>query len=712
MSINRASTWAVGAALCIAGALLSQGAYADEGAADPHIAFTYPAGGKAGTTVQITVHGQNLDGAQTVSISGRHVSARIIADKPKPKPKPDPKAKSKNKGKAKGKAKPSAPDTSATQLKIAVTIDKDATPGQRDLHVITHDGVSNRYRFFVDQLREVREAEPNSKPDNPQALGPLPAVANGQIFGGDKDVFRFRAAAGQTLVFQAQARAILPYLADAVPGWFQANLTLYDAGGKPIAYVDDFRHHPDPVLIHTFKAGGEYLIEITDALSRGRNDFVYRLRVGELPFITHVTPLGVPAGQTTRLRVSGANLPIKTLDFTPDAEPGRLDSVRVTAANGIVSNALPLHVGGIPEQREREPNNLNREPEVVKLPVIVNGTIGSPNDADCFAFDARKGQKIVIDALARRLDSPLDAVVEVFDARGKYLTKNDDHVDPAFPLITHHADSQLIHSVPRDGRYVVRIRDTQSASGDAYQYRLVISEPKPDFELRLMPINRSIAPGGTAVLSAEVIRKHGFDGPVRLYLSGLPDGFASRGAAVPAKEKVVRFTITAPPELTDKLLAPKLSGAATIDGKSVVREARPAQEVMQAFIYKHRPCMEQLLMAVVPPKHFTLSLVEPDEKVVEVPRGGEAKVSIKVHRLADGKRNIRVVALEPPKGLYVRPGPIPVDKDMGTVTIRSTKFPVGYTYNLILVGEMRIGKQTITAPAPAITIQIVEPKPA
>ena len=40
---------------------------------------------------------------------------------------------------------------------------------------------------------------------------------------------------GQRLVISAKARDLVPYVADGVPGWFQAVLRLYDAGGKELA---------------------------------------------------------------------------------------------------------------------------------------------------------------------------------------------------------------------------------------------------------------------------------------------------------------------------------------------------------------------------------------------------------------------------------------------------------------------------------------------
>ena len=130
--------------------------------------------------------------------------------------------------------------------------------------------------FYVGRLPEFREqeSEPAFEPQDflaglvrypPGTETPvtLPAVVNGQLIPrepfmlhysaerftpGAADRFRFEARKGQQLVIAAAARELIPYLADAVPGWFQATLALYDAQGKQVAYDDDYRFHPDPVL--------------------------------------------------------------------------------------------------------------------------------------------------------------------------------------------------------------------------------------------------------------------------------------------------------------------------------------------------------------------------------------------------------------------------------------------------------------------------------
>jgi len=223
----------------------------------------------------------------------------------------------------------------AENVTLQVTVAPDAAPGERELRLGTPLGLTNPLVFCVGQLPEFSEKhakigdvpdigkgwkfgqQPQSTPPETETNITLPAVVNGQITPhttalnrfqarqgeqftpADVDRYRFQAREGQRLVVAAMAQELIPYLADAVPGWFQATLTLYDAKGKELAYDDDFRFHPDPVLLYKIPKDGEYVIEIKDAIYRGREDFVYRMAVGELPFVTSIFPLGGPAGAQT-----------------------------------------------------------------------------------------------------------------------------------------------------------------------------------------------------------------------------------------------------------------------------------------------------------------------------------------------------------------------------------------------------------------------------
>ena len=199
----------------------------------PAIKFVFPAGGQRGKSVDVIVNGTGLQGANAVRVSGGGVTGQVL------------KVENRN------------------LLRIAVTIDPDAAVGERDLRVMTPaGGVSNRFRFFVGELPEINEKEPNSLKSQAHALETLPIVVNGQVNPSDTDFFRFAAKAGETLVCHVQARELLPYIADAVPGWLETCLTLYDADGKELAYVGRFRFNPDPLLIYQIPKDGEYLIEV------------------------------------------------------------------------------------------------------------------------------------------------------------------------------------------------------------------------------------------------------------------------------------------------------------------------------------------------------------------------------------------------------------------------------------------------------------------
>ncbi|MCM8830482.1 MAG: PPC domain-containing protein, partial [Candidatus Omnitrophica bacterium] len=153
---------------------------------------------------------------------------------------------------------------------VDIEITPTATLGNRELRLQTPRGITNPLYFQIGAIPEVLEEEPNDPNIEGIPVQNIPVVFNGQIMPGDVDRFKFNARKGQNLVIEVYAREIIPYMADAVPGWFQATLTLYNSQGKKIAYVDDYRFSPDPVMFFNVPEDGEYTIEIKDALYRGR----------------------------------------------------------------------------------------------------------------------------------------------------------------------------------------------------------------------------------------------------------------------------------------------------------------------------------------------------------------------------------------------------------------------------------------------------------
>ncbi len=347
----------------------------------------------------------------------------------------------------------------------------------------------------------------------------------------------FRLAKASSLSSPSSARQLIPYLADAVPGWFQAAVTLYDPAGKELAFADHYRFHPDPVLHYVIPKDGQYMIEIRDSIYRGREDFVYRISVGELPFLTSIFPLGGKAGETTIVELEGWNLP--TARLTQDVKDKGPGVYPLSVSRGeSTSNRLPFAIDTLPECRAEKAISTPDAAQRVTLPIIVNGRVDQPGQWSVFRFDGRAGEQIVAEVLARRLDSPLDSVLKLTDAAGKQLAFNDDHEDKGMGLDTHHADSWLTAALPANGTYYLHLGDAQQKGGPEYAYRLRIGPPRPDFELRIVPSSINVRGMASVPLTVYALRKDGFSGEITLALKGRrPDSRSAAAACPPIKIK-------------------------------------------------------------------------------------------------------------------------------------------------------------------------------
>ena len=604
----------------------------------------------------------------------------------------------------------------AETVLIEITIDPDAQPGSRELRLATKTGLTNPMVFHVGLLPEIRELEPNSRQAYPERVAvilpairgrdaldtardtdaldtaeplDLPVLLNGQIMPGDVDRFRFRANKEQQLVIEVQARSLIPYLADAVPGWFQAVLALYDAGGREVAFADDYRFNPDPVLFYKIPENGEYELEIRDSIYRGREDFVYRIAVSEQPFITQMFPLGGRAGVETVASINGWNLPGTELPL--DTRPG-VNNFRKTAYydNKCLSNSVTYAVDTLPECNETESNNTPEEAQLIELPKIINGRIAESGDVDMFRFDGHAGDKIVAEVYGRRLNSPLDSLLRLTDSSGNVLEWNDDHVlkdsylhRDMMGLITHHADSYMPAELPKDGTYYVQLTDAQHHGGGAYGYRLRIAPAHGDFVLRVTPSSIGMRAGGTAAIWVHALRKDGFDGEIDVLLKDAPAGFELCGGRIPAGRDRIRVTLTAPPDAPAETVPLQLEGRASIGGHTVNRLAVPADDVMQAYLYRHLvPAQEFLVLIqksrwVVPPVELA------GNSPVRIPAGGSAQVRIETTGHANFK-GVQLQLNEPPDGLTMHDVTVVPNGLAFQLKADENVMPNGFSDNLII----------------------------
>ncbi len=493
-------------------------------------------------------------------------------------------------------------DSIASLVLVDIVIATDAKPGERELRLVTPKGVSNPLPFHVGQLPEFtrkpmvtaskqvlgkEEQALRKRPaDEVENRITLPCTVNGQIASGEVNRYRFEARKGQRLVISTLGRQLVSYIADAVPGWFQPVLSLYDAAGQEVAYDDDYQFKPDPTILYEVPKDGEYAFEIRDSIYRGREDFVYRITIGELPFMTSLFPLGRRVGAPVAVRMKGWNLDEARLTpLASDAGAG----VQWLAANrkGFVSNRVPFALDTLPECSEKGRNNDLAHAQKVKLPIIINGRVDKTDDWDVYEFSGKANDRIVAEVQARRLDSPLDSVIKLTDGQGTLLAFNDDHEDLCAGLNTHQADSYFIATLPADGSYFVHIGDTARQGGAEYAYRLRLSPPLPDFELRVAPSSVSLKGKSSAPLSVYALRKDGFDGPIKLTLNDPPPGFSASPITLTGTQTVARVNIKTTLTATEEPVNLSIVGSARVGDEEIAHEAVPAEDRMQAFLWRH-----------------------------------------------------------------------------------------------------------------------------
>jgi len=694
----------------------------------PGVGYVYPAGGQTGATLEVVVGGQFLGGVRKAIVSGGGVQATVIKhvrplngkeflelqEKVQEAQKKaasvskrpgnlqlmvallaaaeeagiDPDAlrafleMRRRRADPKGQVNPQLSETVVLQ----VTIDPDAEPGPRELRLFAPAGLSAPWPFHIGRLPERREEEPNDRVADQARKTPLPLVLNGQILPGDADRFSFEARKGQRLVAVASARALAPYLADAVPGWFQAVLTLYDAEGREVAFADDYRYDPDPVLCYEVPKNGRYTLEIRDALYRGREDFVYRVTLGEVPFVTSVFPLGGPATATTTVKLAGWNLPSEELSIdgraygpglhwipiSPDAAPG----LRVPFA---IDDALQ-------ESLEQEPNDEPAGAQGVRPPRVLNGRIDRPDDQDVFQFEGRAGSRVVVEVQARRLGSPLDSLVRLTDAAGRQLAAGDDCENTAAGLSTHQADSRIEQTLPSGGTYYVHLGDAQRHGGPDYGYRLRSSAPRPDFELRVVPSSVTARAGMSAPVTVHALRKDGFDGDIFLELVDAPRRFRLDGGLVPGGQERARCTLGVPAEAPAEPVALRLEGRVRIDGRDVRRPVVPADERMQAFIYRHLVPAQEFVVAVAG-RRARAELTPAGDTPVRIQPGRPAAVRIAVSGGPFFKRvfpDLRWILSDPPEGIALKRASLSPDGFTLQLSADPAKVKPGLRGNLIV----------------------------
>jgi hypothetical protein len=121
------------------------------------------------------------------------------------------------------------------------------------------------------------------------------------------------------------------------------------------------------------------------------------------------------------------------------------------------------------------------------------------------------------------------------------------------------------------------VTDTRGFSGPRFVYRLAVREAKPDFKVTMAGANPTVGAGSGQSFSVTAERIDGFDGEIKVNISGLPPGFTvSNPLVIQAGHTEARGTLyaneDAPALNSTNAAMSKVTASAMVNGKKVKRE--------------------------------------------------------------------------------------------------------------------------------------------
>jgi hypothetical protein len=531
------------------------------------------------------------------------------------------------------KLAPGAKKPEVSRLKVRFKAAADAPPGAREVRIATPQGVSTLGQVVVVRDPIIREAANNDTLKTAQPIT-LPATVCGAFEKPeDVDFYKFTVPAGTALTFHVQSQRLQNKIHD-LQEHSDPILTLRNSAGTVLAANDNY-FFGDPLLHYRFATAGEYYLEIRDVRYGGNPDWQYSIEINDRPFVTNVYPSRVTPGTTTRLRLVGYNLPADPAASLslPATAPEGLGWGTLKLGNGQVTNAVPVIVSRLPEVLEAAGDHgTAARAQKVAVPAGICGRIDKEAEVDCYAFEAKAGERFTFEVVARAHQSMLDSHLRVLNDKGERLAENDDGSDGRFTS----ADSLIENwSAPANGRYVVEVRDLHLRGGPPFVYFLKVTRSQPHFLLDVDTDKTLLAPGTASVLFVRATRKNGFEGEVRLAIDGLPAGVTASCGRILAGANDGCIILRAAPDAPRGAANVRVTGAATHpegNGKALqlTATARPLQEVYMPGGGRYHWPVETHAVSVGDP--LDLKSVKISPTTVTVKPGEAKRIDITIDR--------------------------------------------------------------------------------
>ena len=607
----------------------------------PRLLTTTPMGGQVGTTVEVTITGENAEGADELRFSHPGITA----------------APKKDTG---GLPVPN---------QFVVTIAENCPVGIHEARVMTRLGISSSRVFNVGTLPEVLRQTTNTSLETAMPLQ-VDSICNASMTRQAIDYYSFEARQGQRIVVDCAAQGIDSKL--------KAVLIVADADGNDLQV--ERRGGAIDFLVPEV---GTYVVKVHDLTYNGGPEYFYRLAlqsaaedeaVPRLPATQSVNSFSwPPGGLTAEAQIA-------------EVEPNNAhkESQKITVPCDISGSFFPAADVDVFEFEAKKGD--------VWWVEVASERLGRPTDP-----------AIVVQHLsADNGTEKISDLVELSDILSPVKVSSNGYSYDGPPYNAGSTDIIGQIEIKEDGVHRLRLSDQFGGTRNDPQnvYRMIVRKAAPDFALVGWALHMNLRNGdrnalskpialrggSTMALEIVVVRRDGFNGEIEMFLENLPEGVTATGLKIPQGSSRGILLITADEHAPRGVTSASFYGTATINGETVTRPGRLASmawPVPNAWSEIPRPrLLVDVPVSVSGSERSPITVTASEDKVWEVRAGQRLMIPLSLSRreeFSGTKMSLRTFGF----GFEGTPAfDVPLDADTAEVVLDSAQLktpPGDYT---------------------------------
>ena len=554
----------------------------------PRLLTLMPMGGQAGTTVEVTLTGENIESVTEMLFSTPKITAVPVKDE-------------------KG---------AVVENKFVLTIAPDAPIGVHDVRVMSRLGISSPRAFTVGNIPEQTRTGANNSIETAMAVE-TNSISNATMTTRMIDFYSFKAKKGKRVVVECAAVGIDSRLTPVV--------IIADSEGRDLLV-----NRTGGAVDFTPEADGDYLVKVNDLTYQGGARHFYRLALQEVA-------AGVPAPRHPATQtVSAMSWPPEGIaayapgqEAEPNDKPDKAQ--KITLPCDLSGSFFPA--------ADVDTFEFSAKKGEVWWVEVASERLGLPTDPFVLAQKVtdKDGKETLTD------------VAELYDIKSPVKVSSNGYSYDGPPYNVGSTDVLGQVEIKEDGVHRIQVRDLFGGTRNdpANKYRLIIRKAQPDFDLSAWALHMTLRngdraafskpialrAGGSMILEVLAIRRDGFDGDIELKMEGLPAGVTARGLKIPKGKSVGHVVVTADENAKNTVSLASISGRATIGDAAVTRPCHLATMEWPVKNAKSEIPAPRLVsnipVSVSNSEKASLSIAASEDKVWEVTEGEKLTIPLK-----------------------------------------------------------------------------------